>query len=197
MATPVYPDYVVYFRGHPCCPCLKRWIPAYEKELLRRKLIKQSVDIYQLIGNAPASAGTHSRGGAFDIKQFSTEQVRVAREMGADATWHRAPPTFSPEHAHGVLRGCPHNWPVAYQIGAVDAGFNGLGTGGRSAPDDGPKPLSHRTWKQGIAWARQQGKPTGTERAREIIANTATALEVGRNRYARRLRKALDLLPTK
>lgn len=195
MANPVYPDYVVSFRGKPCCPCLKRWLVWYEKELLRRGLIKRNIDIFQLIGNAPASAGTHSRGGAFDISQFSEAQVRVAREMGADATWHRAPPTFSPEHAHGVLRGCPHNWPVAYQIGAVDAGFNGLGTGGRGGPDDGPKPLSKRTWKQGIAWAKKQQKPTATERARDQIEHVKTMLTVSKQKGARRLQRALDLLP--
>jgi hypothetical protein len=197
MTQPVYPDYVVYFRGKPCCPCLKRWLPIFEKELLRRGLIKHNIDIYQLIGNAAASAGTHSRGGAFDIAQFSDAQLRVARDMGADATWHRGPPSFSPQHAHGVLRGCPHNWPVAYQIGAVDDGYNGLGTGGRGGPDDGPRPLSHRTWKQGIKWAKQQQKPTPTERARELLERTATTLQVTRKKQARRIRRALDMLPKK
>ena len=187
--------YLTYFRGYPCCPCLKRWLPWFEKELLRRKLIVNNIDIYQLIGNAPASAGTHSKGGAFDIKQFTQAQVRCARDMGADATWHRAPPTFSPEHAHGVLRGCPHNSPVRYQIAAVDDGYNGLGVNGHGGPDDGPRPLSYRTWKEGIAYAKAQTPPTRLEQAREL-------LEVIRDNSKTAVRKAkftkiLDLLPKK
>lgn len=129
-------------------------MPAYEKELLRRGVIKHSIDIYQLIGGAAASGGTHATGGAFDIVQRSDEAIYVARQMGADATWNRS--TMSPPHAHGVLRGCPHNGPARYQIEAVDDGYNGLGTGGRGGRDDGPRPLSKRTWREGIQWARQQ-----------------------------------------
>lgn len=147
-------SYQVSFRGKPACPCLAEWLPAYEKELLRRGVIKSNIDIYQLIGGAAASGGTHATGGAFDIVQRSDEAVWVARQMGADATWNRA--TWSPPHAHGVLRGCPHNGPARYQIVAVDAGYNGLGYKGMAGKDDGPRPLSYRTWREGIAWARLQ-----------------------------------------
>ena len=85
--------------------------------------------------------------------------VRVARQMGADATWHRREGWdggAGKEHTHGVLRGCPHNEPARYQLDAVDAGFDGLGTAGRAGPDDGPRPLARRTWEQGIVWARTQ-----------------------------------------
>lgn len=145
------------FRGKPACDCLVKWLPAYEAELLARGVIKQSIDIAQLIGNAKESAGVHSTGGAFDIWQTQPEAVRIARQMGADATWARTTGSFATnQHTHGVLRGCPHNGPARYQIDAVDAGFNGLGTGGRGGPDDGPRPLSGRTWQQGIEWQREQ-----------------------------------------
>ena len=79
--------------------------------------------------------------------------------MGADATWHR-PYNWDGrggmEHVHGALTGCPHNGPAAYQIAAVRAGYNGLGHLGHGAPDTGPRPLSGRTWQQGLAWARSQ-----------------------------------------
>lgn len=144
----------VTFRGRPACECLAEWLPKYEEELLARGVIKVSLDVFQLIGNAPASAGVHSAGGAFDIGQTSRTALWVARQMGADATWARMWPDNV--HTHGVLRGCPHNGPARYQIAAVDAGFDGTGAGGRGAPDDGPRPLSKRTWQQGLEWQRGQ-----------------------------------------
>jgi hypothetical protein len=153
------PSYAVDFRGFPACPCLAEWLPVYEAELQRRGILAGPLHIYQLIGGATASAGTHTKGGAEDDNQVSSEAIWVARQMGADASWHRLPNwdgKGGSEHAHHVLRGCPHNEPARYQIAAVDAGFNGLGHLGRGAPDNGPRPLSHRTWREGIAWAKQQ-----------------------------------------
>jgi len=147
------PSYTVYFRGKPACPCLAKWLPAYERELLKRGVIKSNIDIYQLIGDVAASSSTHSRGGAFDTAQTSDEAIFVARQMGADATWHR-PYNWDGKggisHAHGVLRGCHHNGPARYQITAVDAGYNGLGHLGRGGGDTGRRPRSLRTWKQVI-----------------------------------------------
>lgn len=145
------PSYTVWFRGKPACPCLVAWLPFFEGELLRRGVIRESIDIYQLIGGAEASGGTHTKGGAFDIVQRDPVTIWVARQMGADATWART--TMSPPHAHGVLSGCPHNGPAAYQIAEVRAGGDGL-LG--SAPDPGPRPLSGRTWREGIQWAKAQ-----------------------------------------
>lgn len=152
-------SYAVTFRSLPACPCLATWIPAYEAELQRRGLLSGPLRIYQLIGGATASAGTHSLGGAYDTKYIGDAALWVARQMGADATWHR-PYNWDGrggmEHVHGVLTGCPHNGPAAYQIDAVRAGYNGLGHLGHGAPDTGPRPLSGRTWQQGLTWARNQ-----------------------------------------
>lgn len=153
------PAYAVTFRGLPACPCLATWIPAYEAELQRRGLLDGPIRIYQLIGGAAASAGTHTKGGAYDTKWIGDAAIWVARQMGADATWHRPynwDGAGGMEHVHGVLTGCPHNGPAAYQIDAVRAGYNGLGHLGHGAPDTGPRPLSGRTWQQGMTWARQQ-----------------------------------------
>lgn len=145
------------FRGLPACVCLVEWLPVYEVELQRRGVLDGPLRVYQLIGDAPASGGVHKTGGAFDITDYlGGEDVWVARQMGADATWARVA-GFSTVHIHGVLTGCPHNGPARYQIDAVRAEFNGLGRGGRGGPDDGPRPLSGRTWREGIAWAKEQG----------------------------------------
>jgi hypothetical protein len=152
----------VMFRGKPACTCLAAWLPAYERELIARGILPKSgaLTIYQLIGGAAASAGTHSTGGAFDLLDLpGGEDVAIARQMGADATWLR-PKDWDGKggmaHIHGVLTGCPHNGPARYQIDAVVRGYNGLGRGGMASPDDGPLPLSHRTWQQGLAWRREQ-----------------------------------------
>lgn len=147
------------FRGYPACSCLAKWLPAYEAELKRRGVIRYNIDVFQLIGGNPKSGGTHATGGAFDIAQTSAEAIKVARQMGADATWFR-PFNWDNRggiaHTHGVLTGCPHNGPARYQIRDVRAGLNGLANRGR---DTGPRPLSGRTWQQGIAWAKALAKP--------------------------------------
>lgn len=148
------------FRGYKACTCLKKWLKAYEAELLRVGEIKHSLDVYQLIGSYSKSGGTHQPGGAFDVGQYSTRALTIARQMGA-ATWHRTPPAFI-HHAHGVLKGCPHNAGGRYQIAALEAGYNGLGGGGHGGKDNGPRdgikwPL--RTFTEGIAWAKTQVPP--------------------------------------
>lgn len=154
-STPGYTN----FRGRVACTCLAQWLPAFEAELIARGVIKQSLDIAQLTGAADASAGVHSQGGAFDIRQHDPVTIRVARKMGADATWARVGPSWvGNEHAHGVLTGCPHNAPARYQIEAVLSGGNGLGAGGLGGKDDGPRPLFMRSWEEGIKWQRSQNR---------------------------------------
>ena len=185
------------FRGKKCCSCLAKWLPAYEAELLRRGLIRVSLDVYQLTGKAKASAGTHAGGGAFDLGQFSDAQIAVARQMGADATWHRRKAQgFDVDHAHGVLRGCPHNGPARYQIAAVDLGYNGLGTAGRGGRDDGPRPLSKRTWQQGIAWAKAQAtpKPKTTRVIGVHFLNVKGGDAQGKRTFAKRAATLADAL---
>lgn len=149
-------SYIVMFRGRRACPCLTEWLPWYEKMLLQAGVIKHNIDIAQLIGGAAASAGTHTKGGAFDLWQTQPKAIALARKGGADPDWHRTPTQGFAHHQHGVLRGCPHNTPARYQVAAVDAGYNGLGANGHGAKDDGPRPLSGRTYKQGIAWMKEQ-----------------------------------------
>jgi hypothetical protein len=179
----VLPAYAVDFRGRPACPCQAEWLPAFEHEAQRRGILAGPLPIAQLIGGAPASGGTHVAGGAADWSHVDG-LVWLARQMGADATWFR-PELFRdgvrvwPEHDHSVLRGCAHNEPARYQIDAVDDGFDGLGAGGRGGPDDGPRPLSLRTWREGIAWARQAEEDDmeiTDEQMNEIARRTVDAL---------------------
>jgi hypothetical protein len=158
------PSYAVTFRGHPACPCQASWLPAFEAEAQRRGILTGPLPLSQLIGGAVASGGTHTQGGADDTWPLDkianvAAYVWLSRQMGADATWHR-PYNWDGRggvsHVHRVLTGCPHNGPAAYQIAAVRDGFNGLGHLGHGGPDTGPRPLSGRTWQQGMAWARQQ-----------------------------------------
>lgn len=169
------------FRGRTACQCLAEWLPVYEQELLDLGVIKHSIDIFQLIGNAKASAGVHAKGGAFDIAQTQPLAIEVARQMGADATWPRM--WTNNVHTHGVLRGCPHNGPARYQIDAVDAGYDGTGRGGRGARDTGPRPLSGRTWEQGIAWAtaRQAARVKAKRQRRFLEALRLAAIAVAAN----------------
>jgi hypothetical protein len=146
------------FRGFPACTCQTTWLPIYERELRRRGIIgAQPPRYFQLIGGFSGSGGTHTGGGADDSEFINDAAIWVSRQMGADPTWHR-PPNWDgdggTEHVHRVLRGCPHlSSSARAQIVAVDNGGDGLRG---DAPDNGPRPLSGRTWQEGIEWQRQQ-----------------------------------------
>lgn len=179
------PSYAVDFRGLPACPCQAAWLPVFEAEAQRRGILRGPLPLSQLIGGAPESGGTHTGGGADDTYPVDgidvDAYVWLSRQMGADATFER-PYNWDGRggvrHVHRVLSGCPHNAPARYQIYAVEAGFNGLGTGGRGGPDTGPRPLSGRTWRQGIAWARAQEdemKPEDWTKLEEIVRSAVAA----------------------
>lgn len=153
-------SYIVTFRGHPACPCQAKWLPVFEAAAQQRGILSGPLPLSQLIGGAPQSGGTHTDGGADDTYPLDgidvAAYVALSREMGADATWERPynwDGAGGVRHVHRVLTGCPHNAPARYQIDAVRAGLNGLANHG---PDTGPRPLSGRTWREGIAWAHQQ-----------------------------------------
>jgi hypothetical protein len=181
-----YPGYVVVFRGKPACPCQAKWLPVFEAEAQRRGILTGPLPLSQLIGGAAASGGTHTSGGADDTYPLTgidvAAYVWLSRQMGADATWHR-PYNWDGrngvEHIHRVLTGCPHNGPARYQIDAVRAGFNGLGHLGHGAPDNGPTPLSNRSWREGIAWAQaQEDDMPYTEEQLTAIIRAAVKAEV-------------------
>ena len=157
-------DWRVRFRGRTTCACVAEWIPVWEAMCLREGITSGFYDgktctIFQLTGSASASAGTHSQGGAIDNAMLDARGIRIAREMGASASWRRLWPGNL--HSHMVLEGCPHNGPARYQIAAVKLGRDGLGWLGLAGKDTEHRPETWRTWREGITWARAQLAATG------------------------------------
>jgi hypothetical protein len=164
---PTLPSYAEMFRGHPACPCQVEWIPVFEAYLQALGLIDGELPIAQLIGfysgsgsthGDPAGDGLRKGGGCIDFwvtGRLADQVIAAARDCGADPSWHRLPGWDNGggvEHDHVGLRGCPHRTTQALaQEYAVDHDGDGL-VGDR--PDPGPRPLSHRTWREGIQWAR-------------------------------------------
>lgn len=198
------PSYAVDFRGHPACPCQAAWLPVFEATAQAHGILRGPLPLSQLIGGAAASGGTHADGGADDTYPLTgidvPAYVALSRQMGADATWHR-PFNWDfeggVEHVHRVLTGCPHNSPARYQIDAVRADFNGLGHLGHGAPDNGPRPLSNRTWREGIAWAEehdmtpnQAAQLAGLTKAVASLAEMVDALAANDEAIKKRTTKA-------
>lgn len=168
------PPYAVTFRGLPACPCQVEWIPAFEAHCRRvipglqgTLAIAQMIGLYEGSGNThgdPSGKGLRKGGGATDFwvtGALADLVVAQARQMGAPATWHR-PRNWDgddgSEHVHSVLEGCPHATVEALlQIAAVYADGDGL-VG--NIPDPGPRPVPHRTWREGIEWAEEQDMPS-------------------------------------
>lgn len=182
----------VMFRGKPACECLAEWLPVFEAELIRRGVVRESIDIAQLIGGAEESAGTHSEGGAWDIWQHDPVTQMVGREMGA-ATFNRVTGSFANnKHTHGVLNGCPHNGPARYQITALAAGYDGLGRGGYGGRDTGPGPQHLRTWREGIAWAKtlqEEDMSQHAEQLDRIEKKVDRSIEIARDQRQRTLKQ--------
>lgn len=160
LPTAATPGYGVYPTLGPApdvaCNCLREWLPVF-KRMLRFKGLGE-IDVWQCTGDASASGGTHSLGGAFDFGGIRNDRAMVAREMGAPATWPRN--WSGNQHTHGVLDGCPHNDPAHYQITAMRVfRRNGLGWNGLLGPDPLPPPSRYRTWREGIEWAEAQMSP--------------------------------------
>jgi hypothetical protein len=161
-------------RNKPACECQYQWFPVFEQELRELGLIEKELTLAQLIGGAKASAGTHTGGGVADWWETDVEIAKVAREMGAPATWPRTTGSFATnKHTHSVLRGCPHLAPAAVkQIVEVDAGGDGL-VGSVADAAVLRKSLNTRTWKQGVTWAKKRQ----LQRARRVSIGTHNTLD--------------------
>lgn len=139
-------------RGLPDCPCLAAWIPAFERTIGR------SPRLFQLAGDAPASAGFHRNGGSADYEPLSEHELRTARNMGA-AAWNRL--WEDNYHSHLRLNGCTHNAIAQPQVTDLNEGRDGTGPlyDNAGVPDNGPRDGVHwplRTWREGIEWAEAQ-----------------------------------------
>lgn len=162
------------FRGLPACTCLAAWLPVFETAIGR------SPRWFQLVGDAPSSAGFHRGGGSADSEPLSDDELRIARNMGA-AAWNRW--WENNYHAHLRLNGCPHNTIAQPQVADLNAGRDGTGPlyDNAGVPDNGPRdgvlwPL--RTWREGITWAEDQEdemKPEDWDRLRQMVDSAADA----------------------
>lgn len=116
--------------------------------------------ILQALGDAKASAGVHRAPGVcVDIRVWGMtraqieEVVALLRECGYAGTWYRD--WEGNQHIHAATD--IGVWsPALYQITAVKAGYDGLGSGGKQGKDPHPKPSAWRTAQTGAAWAREQ-----------------------------------------
>lgn len=182
LPTAATPGYALY-KNRVACVCLAEWLVWLERMAIKRGLIKQSLDIIQLTGSASASAGTHGKGGTFDVKQTGAAFVALCREMGAPATWSRynMPIGSNPNHhTHGVLNGCPHNSPARYQLAAQFLRRDGLGFMGMQGADPYPAVWPRRTWQEGIDWAKAQlapKPPAAPAKTGTSTANIAVTLD--------------------
>lgn len=151
--------------------------------------------------NATASAGTHSGGGALDIRASNLtvdQRARVvlgARQMGF-AAWLRIPAQANPPwpyHVHGIAIGCPDLSAAARgQVADYKAGRNGLANNG---PDDGPSGYRAMTWEKYLAahpdeeWEMAVGEDILAavkaldDKLDSFIANEADRYLVERGRY--------------
>lgn len=158
--------------GLPACTCLARWIPAFEAAIGR------SPRWFQLIGDAPASAGFHRGGGSADCELLSDSELRIARNMGAAAFNRLWEGNY---HAHLRLNGCKHNTIAQPQVADLNAGRDGTGPlyDNAGVPDNGPRDGVHwplRTWREGIAWGKQQedDMPLSNEDVDKVVAAVMT-----------------------
>lgn len=140
------------YRGLPACTCLAAWLPVFEK------MIDRQPRLFQLVGDAKASAGLHKGGGSADYEPLSEAELRIARNMGA-AAWNRW--WTNNFHSHLRLNGCTHNSIAQPQVTDLNEGRDGTGPlyDNAGEADNGPRsgvrwPL--RTWREGIDWANRQ-----------------------------------------
>lgn len=162
-------------QGLPACTCLAAWTPAFEKAIGRE------VRWFQLVGDAPASAGFHRGGGSADCATLTEDELRIARNMGG-AAWNRW--WTNNFHCHIRLNGCPHNTIAQPQVTDLNAGRDGTGPlyDNAGEADNGPRRGVHwplRTWREGIEWAKQQEDDMPyTEKQLTAIIRAAVAAEL-------------------
>lgn len=141
------------------CPHMAQWWPVFSALVNQRFGV--SLEILQAAGSYSKSGATHVEGTSVDWRtwRFTLAVVNgivaLAREMGARATWYRTKAQGFDPHVHMALD-CPCRSGADYQTAAVDAGYNGLGAGGRKGKDTHPAPPTRRDYKAGIAWVTKQ-----------------------------------------
>lgn len=138
------------------CQHMAVWLPLFSELCRLEGLVRSHLDVTQVAGDYEKSGGTHREGTAADVAQDAVRVSELAREAGAPASWPRGESFGQPSmrrHSHLALDcSCPSG--ADYQITAVKAGYNGLGTGGRGGRDYIRKPSAWRNYTTGVAWMR-------------------------------------------
>lgn len=101
-------------------------------------------------GAVAASAGTHDRGGVFDLTAANQRDVvKAARDLGAAAWYRSAAEGPWNEHIHVVMRGHGRLASgAARQVTAYDSGLNGLANNRPDPNPYRPRPLPVFTGKK-------------------------------------------------
>ena len=210
-STPGYGSITRNGRTFVGCDCVIQFLLAGERLGLAKGLLKEGLDIVQIVGNAAASAGVHRLGAAFDVMQLGPEWVIIWREMGA-SFWPRIDdhPGVAGDlwdnntHGHGGID-CAHDSLIAYQMTAYWRGYSGLGkaSSGRYAGQWGYgskdkftyRPKVRRTWREGIAWADAETAriKAASIKEEDIMATAAELRQIISDELdARRVRDAAD-----
>lgn len=178
---------VIYQDG--VCAEVNEYLMQLERNALATGAISGPLVITRGIHCEDGTSGdTHCPGAAGDIASTNVVNadalVWLGRNGGAAMFERPAIPGTWPWHIHFVLVGdtattndVRHDAGGRYQVGALNAGYNGLGAGGRGGMDDGPRdgvqwPL--RTWQEGIRWLKRQEDDMFENEDRKNLNETET-----------------------
>lgn len=127
--------------------------------------------------HAAASAGTHSGGGAVDIRasdRTAAERAQIVSSMRrvGFAAWLRTPAQANwPYHVHGIAVGCSDLSPeAAAQVVDYRNDRNGLASHGK---DDGPRDWVGQQWEQFIGNNDDMKLEIGMALSAEALAQIA------------------------
>lgn len=181
VTPPKETDVPVNFRGGRTCTCVAISLPLVEQDMIRRGLIKQSIDIFQLgyRNDVGASAGTHAGGGNTDVAQFSDAQIDVWRLWGWTIQHRTKAQGFDMDHGHGWPLGCNHLSPGGRAQAAQWANRqNGLVSRGRI---DGRWPIDD--WKTAMKKRLAEIDETNKQKELELptVSEVAKALANDKN----------------
>lgn len=73
------------------CAHMAQWLPVFNAYCKHIGVVKNSLDITQIVSNYSKSGGTHREGTCVDVRQTDERVVNAARQYGAPASWVRGP----------------------------------------------------------------------------------------------------------